>query len=50
MYVYRVFCKTYTDIYEEYEHVYGVLGDVKTSRSHISKTIYPINMKFIEVM
>ena len=28
----------------------GVLWDVKTSRSHISKTIYLIDMKFIEVM
>ena len=47
---YRVFCKTCTDIYEKCEHVDGVLGDVKTSRSHISTTTYPIDMKFIEVM
>ena len=28
----------------------GLLWDVKILRSHISKTIYPIDMKFIEVM
>ena len=40
-----------TQIYmKKCEHVDGVLGDVKTSRSHISRTIYPIDMKFIGVM
>ena len=28
----------------------GILGDVKTSRSYIYRTIYLIDMKFIEVM
>ena len=28
----------------------GVLRDVNSSRSHISRTIYLIDMKFIEVM
>ena len=34
----------------KYEQVDGVLWVVKTLRLHISKTIYLINMIFIEVM